>query len=178
MQDVEFTAYGEPDETYKVPESRFTAPSGKIFSHWTIKEDAETKYEPGDRIDVKSNITLTANYVGTVTVSFKANGGDGKMASAEIAKGTRYKVPKCKFTAPSGKVFAGWKIEGGADDLYKAGSKIRVNESLTLVAQWKDDSGVPQTGDRHSDALLILSVVFLGISALAGGFAVRAKKRG
>ena len=70
------------------------------------------------------------------TVSFDANGGTGTMASTEITAG-QYTLPANGFTAPSGKEFAGWKVNGQGD-LLQPGAKIYVSANTSLVAQWKD----------------------------------------
>ena len=70
------------------------------------------------------------------TVSFNANGGTGTMASIEITAG-QYTLPANGFTAPSGKEFAGWKVNGQGD-LLQPGAKINVAADTSIVAQWQD----------------------------------------
>lgn len=70
------------------------------------------------------------------TISFDANGGSGKVADVEMEKG-EFTLPENPFTAPAGKEFAGWKVDG-AGDLLQPGAKININANTKLVAQWKD----------------------------------------
>ena len=71
----------------------------------------------------------------TFTVSFSGNGGSGEMADVAI-KG-EYRLPTCTFTAPEGKEFAGWKVNGEGD-LLEPGEVIDVTADTEIVAQWKD----------------------------------------
>lgn len=73
--------------------------------------------------------------VTTYTVSFDANGGTGTMANVTTA--SPYTLPTCGFTAPEGKEFEGWKIDGG-DTLLVVGTAVELTADTTFVAQWKD----------------------------------------
>lgn len=73
--------------------------------------------------------------VTTYTVSFDANGGTGTMANVTTA--SPYTLPTCGFTAPEGKEFEGWKIDGG-DTLLAVGTAVELTADTTFVAQWKD----------------------------------------
>lgn len=75
----------------------------------------------------------------TCTVSFDANGGTGTMAPVTVEKGTEYTLPANGFTAPGGKVFDKW-------DKGAVGTKITVNEDVTIKAQWKDKEPEPGPG--------------------------------
>jgi len=70
-----------------------------------------------------------------MNVTFDANGAEGSMTAEVMDQGTEYTLPDCGFTAPSGMIFAGWKI-GDSDEILPAGEKITVDTDLTLVAQW------------------------------------------
>lgn len=74
--------------------------------------------------------------VATFVVSFGANGGTGTMADVKDVSG-EYTLPECKFTAPEGKRFAGWKVNGEGN-LLAVGAKITVIANVELVAQWED----------------------------------------
>ena len=70
------------------------------------------------------------------TVSFNSNGGTGTMLDIPNVEGT-YSLPASTFTAPSGKVFVGWKAEN-AGDLLVASAEYEVTEDVTFYAQWED----------------------------------------
>ena len=70
-------------------------------------------------------------------ISFNANGGSGEMPSTQILSGTKYPLPACAFTPPSGKVFKAWEI-GGVE--YTAGKSIIIEKNIVINAVWKDKS--------------------------------------
>jgi hypothetical protein len=71
----------------------------------------------------------------TYTVSFDANGGSGTMADATTTGS--YTLPACTFTAPEGKEFDCWKIDGDNTE-YAVGDTVTIEANTTFVAQWKD----------------------------------------
>lgn len=71
----------------------------------------------------------------TYTVSFVANGGSGTMADATTTGS--YTLPACAFTAPEGKEFDCWKIDGDNTE-YAVGDTVTIEANTTFVAQWKD----------------------------------------
>jgi len=91
------------------------------------------------------------------TVTFEANQGTGTMDKVTNIAGT-YVIPECAFTAPTGKVFKCWKING-VDWL--PGESYPVTQNVTLTAQWKTASAKEQvyhveavSGDLDSIAVL------------------------
>lgn len=83
----------------------------------------------------------------TFTLSFDANGGEGEMESMKVHGGEecRFPLPEVGFTAPKGKVFAGWNTvatptEENPGTAY--GDKYELYDfkgDITLYAQWKDE---------------------------------------
>ena len=78
-----------------------------------------------------TSITLTEK----VDVTFDGNGGGGSMNKATVKKGDNYKLPESKFTAPEGKEFDGWVVNG---ENKKVGDDIKVDSNTTVTAKWKD----------------------------------------
>ena len=78
----------------------------------------------------------------TYTVSFSSNGGTGSMSNVEAQAGS-YTLPANGFTAPAGKEFAGWKVNGEGN-LLQPGASITVSANVQLVAQWKDPLPAPE----------------------------------
>ena len=70
------------------------------------------------------------------TVSFNANGGSGTMSSVPNVSGN-YTLPANGFTAPSGKVFTGWKANN-AGNLIEVGDTYNVTANVTFYAQWEN----------------------------------------
>ena len=71
----------------------------------------------------------------TYGVTLDANGGSGTMEPI-IGVTDEYVLPECSFTAPTGKRFTGWKVDGQGD-LLKPGAKINLTANIKLVAQWE-----------------------------------------
>lgn len=93
-------------------------PSAYIPSHCRVIENEEGKFT------VVSSFTLT----------FQANGGTGSMDPISVACGQSVKLPKCGFSAPKGKDFAGWKI---GSKTYAAGDSYTPASDVTVTAKWK-----------------------------------------
>ena len=66
------------------------------------------------------------------TVDFDANGGAGEMEDAN-ANG-KYRLPECTFTAPEGKMFKAWLVNGME---YQPNAVITVTENTTITAVWE-----------------------------------------
>lgn len=71
----------------------------------------------------------------TYTVSFDANGGTGTMANVTTA--SPYTLPACGFTAPEGKEFDYWAVDGD-EGMYAPGNSYTLTGNTTFIAQWKD----------------------------------------
>ena len=72
----------------------------------------------------------------TYTVSFDANGGTGTMANVTVYEGS-YPLPACGFTAPEGKEFDCWAVDGD-ENTYAPGDSYTLTADTTFIAQWKD----------------------------------------
>ncbi len=122
---------------YELPNGP-TPPSGKVFVGWF---DGSTTYDAGAIITISSDTELTAQYVDkTYTISFNAGEGSGEM-SATTQTSTNYTLPECSFTAPNGKVFAGWLINNAAKSdgsYYQPGEQIALVNDITLKAVWEE----------------------------------------
>ena len=123
---------------YTLPACTYTAPEGKQFAGWKVGGEGEL-LAAGGVITVSANTQLVAQWedipVVTFTVSFSANGGTGEMADVPEIAGA-YALPANEFTAPAGKYFAGWKVNGAGETL-QPGATITVSANVQLVAQWE-----------------------------------------
>ena len=121
------------------PDCTFTAPANKVFDKWQFSED-DSYLKPGDTKYIWSSAngaTLTAIWkdapVTYYTVSFDSNGGTGTMADVTGISG-EYTLPENGFTAPDGKHFKCWSVDG----VEKAvGDKITVTANTTVTAVWE-----------------------------------------
>lgn len=121
-------------------------------------------------------VTITATYedipVTTYTVSFAANGGTGTMADVTGVSG-EYTLPANGFTAPAGKQFKAWSVDGAEKAV---GDRITVTADTTVTAVWKtisaggndNDVQSPQTGDNRMVLpwIALLFVSGLGLVAV------------
>ncbi len=130
-------------KTYTLPECTFTAPNKMEFDCWEI---GGKQYQPGDRITVTDNVTVSALWkdapAEVYTVTFLSNGGTGTMAPVEIEEGSPCTLPACAFTAPEGKAFDHWEIDGRA---YVPGNAIAVTGNVSVRAVWKKLDTAPVT---------------------------------
>ena len=126
----------EENTEYELPGSSFIAPEGKEFDGWLVNGK---KKNPGDRITVTSNLTIQAQWRDKapeqVTVSFSPGEGSGTMADQKVNVGSNYQLPANGFTAPNGKEFKAWSVNGAE---YQPGASIPVNTNTKITALWKE----------------------------------------
>ncbi len=108
---------------------------------WDVVPDNTT------RITKDTTYTYTYRKTQMCKITFDANGGTGTMKAVRVKYGTEYTLPKCRFTAPSGKLFSSW-------DKGATGKKIKVTKDLTLKAKWKN---IPVKRDYTFFAKLVSS---------------------
>ncbi len=127
--------------SYTLPANGFTAPDGKRFKSWSIGGNAVAV---GASIIINNATTVTAVWEDLPTmhaVSFNANGGTGSKAAEQVEHGTYFTLPESPFTAPTGKVFAGWAFTANGSKIEAA--TIQVNNDVTLFALWNDEEPAP-----------------------------------
>lgn len=131
----------EENTEYELPGSSFIAPEGKEFDGWLVNGQ---KKNPGDKIIVTSDLTIQAQWRNKapeqVTVSFSPGEGSGTMAEQKVNVGSNYTLPANGFTAPTGKEFKAWLVNGVEN---QPGASITVNTNTTVTALWKDKA--PET---------------------------------
>ena len=78
------------------------------------------------------------------SIAFNAGGGSGEMATVNELSGS-VALPKCTFTAPTGKQFKGWSLSENGEIL---ADTVYVDGAITLYAIWEDDPNYnPDTPD-------------------------------
>lgn len=88
----------------------------------------------------KNGIKYVTPEPSELTISFNANGGEGKMKALSVKEGSSVKLTANKFTK-SGYVFKGWNTKkNGKGTSYKNSAKITPAGNLTLYAQWTEVS--------------------------------------
>ena len=97
-------------------------------------------------------VTATFTVKNLLTITFDPNGGTGTMQPMKVKSGEEFELPKCTFTPPEGKEFAGWLAETGK--VYPAGEIVSSVGSSVLKATWKStrcDGGAQCPGRNFSD---------------------------
>lgn len=126
----------EPNSDYTLPDCTFTSPSYKQFKCWSIDGNEKAI---GDIITISANTTITAVWedipVIYYTISFDSNGGTGNMNSVQKEEDYNYSLPDCFFTAPEGKEFKCWSIDGTEKEPH---TQIKVTSDITVTAVWAD----------------------------------------
>ena len=113
-----------------------------------LQYNVETKmWAPKGEVAPICFTVICDKHVVEYTVSFAANGGKGTMANATIEEGAEYTLPACGFTAPAGKVFKAWSVNGTERSV---GDKITVNADTTVTAVWKVKLNPYVPGHTHS----------------------------
>ena len=123
---------------YTLPECTFTPPEGKEFAGWLAVNG--NVYPAGHDVYSTYDQSLKATWkdkeAAEITISFDPNGGTGTMQPMKVKSGEEFKLPKCTFTPPEGKEFAGWLAVNGK--VYPAGEIVSSVGSSVLKATWKD----------------------------------------
>ncbi len=131
--------------------------TGYKFDGWF---NGETQFTT--ETEITSNITLTAKWLVTYTITFDANGGTGTIASITEVAGTEITLPESTFTKDS-YIFAGWNTkDDGTGTNYEDKAKITVTGNITLYAKWvvtaanisEAIKNIPADGKVHTVALV------------------------
>ena len=85
--------------------------------------------------EITSNLTLTAKWTKTYTVTLDANGGNGEMNPQTAESGAEIALPENTFTK-DGNIFAGWATSFDGDVSYSDKSTITLTGNITLYAKW------------------------------------------
>ena len=130
---------------YTLPECTFTPPEGKEFAGWLAVNG--NVYPAGHDVFSTYDQSLKATWkdkeAAEITISFDPNGGTGTMQPMKVKSGEKFELPKCTFTPPEGKEFAGWLAANGT--VYPAGEVVTFSIGQSLKATWKDKAEVDVT---------------------------------
>ncbi len=164
-----------PGGAYTLPACDLSAPEGYVFKCWSIGGEEKAV---GDTITVSGDVTVSAVWeLKTYTITFKAGeGASGTMAATSAQHGATYTLPASTFTAPEGKQFKCWDVNG---DEHPAGFVVPVNSELTVTAVWEDvpvaapdlmvSEGIEGGSDGGALAKEAESFPFGGLPSLAEG---------
>ena len=120
---------------------------GRFFASVTVDGVTYTSYS--------SN--LPAAWTQDNTVTFDPNGGTGTAVSNDYPYGKTIRLPNNTFTAPEGKLFNGWLLDGR---VYQPGSSYTVTDSVTFLARWVDPVlGIFDPGEAEGEPQTRFSVL-------------------
>lgn len=126
--------------------------TGYEFTGWNTKADGSgTAYSNGEIVkniaSAGSNVTLYAQWKPvTYTIQYDANGGTGSVASTKCTYDSTDDTLAANGFVKSGYTFIGWNTKAdGSGVTYAESSKISnltsvANDTITLYAQWKQDT--------------------------------------
>lgn len=106
------------------------------FVNWTKSgDDTFTDTNSQITVELTEDVEYLANFeLIEYDVTYDANGGTGTM-SGETSK--YYIFPECSYTAPTGKTFNKWEVNGKT---YKVGDTLTLTEDILVKAIWKNKS--------------------------------------
>lgn len=150
----------------------------------TFVGDANAKF----LINCKASVPMGEEVavINQYNVSFDANGGTGSMDPVTLDEGSKFVLPACGFTAPEGKEFKAWVIDGVE---YKVGDEITISKDVTISASYTDKEAPvgpgessnpenPEPGKKKGCGanIVSMSVIILALAAIASGLLVFKKK--
>lgn len=160
--------------------------SGFTFSGWNTESNgAGTAYTDGETYSFTSDISLYAQWMAdsSVSVTFDDNGGSGSIPSLSGTPGSSVTLPSGTALTYPNWTFVGWNTEAnGLGVEYAPGASVNLSSSITLYAQWVEDSLVvtfdPDGGSTSASAMtysagspaLVLPQATLAGSAFEGWF--------
>lgn len=159
-------------ESFTLPNCSFVAPAHKQFKCWSI---GGVEYAVGASYVIDGDVSILAVYEDIpVEILVEVEGGSGTQVISGI-DGGQVVLPSCTLTAPEGKEFDGWIVDGVK---YQAGESVTINVGSTIKASWKDipveTSTTPANAEKKGlsggaiAGIVIGSVVVAGV----GGFAL------
>lgn len=82
------------------------------------------------------------------TVTFNPNEGSGDMDGKLVKAGEDFELPDCTFTAPEGKEFKAWEVDGQEKSI---GDKIVIDKETIVTAIWRAKLTVPNPEDENKN---------------------------
>ena len=103
-----------------------------------------------------SGLTCTLCGYQRIKVSFDPGDGSGTMDDVYLSKGETYTLPESAFTPPGNKYFSGWRgTIGSTTDVFVPGVTFKLNESVTLTAEYGDTYQLWVGGVQVTDANMV-----------------------
>ena len=120
---------------------------GFVFSGWSdVSDGYGNSYSDGQKIKLTSDLVLYAQWKGTYTVKFNANGGTGTMEDQIFVRAERKALSANLFTRDNYEFVCWCTDPDGFGTNYYDSQEILPHESMELYAQWMAVTG---TQDNH-----------------------------
>ena len=131
-------------ETIVIPENVVSISSDGVFNgskalEWVLYNGTRAQLaeiENGELLGYIDDNTAAEVVCQWREVSYDANGGSGSMKTTYVENGSAVILPDCGFTAPAGKRFEGWSING---ELYAPGDEYVVSDDTVITAVWGEE---------------------------------------
>ncbi len=136
-------------EETELPANTFTR-NGYVFAGWNTAPDGSgTAYKESSKFTPTENMTLYAQWKPCYTITFDANGGEGRMSPQRVAIGKEFSISSNTFTR-SGYSFTAWNTKAdGSGTSYVNNQVIILSQDITLYAQWME--GYYESGYEYVD---------------------------
>lgn len=129
-------------EVYTLPKCNYTAPTGSVFSKWSVKVGSASSVDkqPGDKVTITADTTITAIWESTTrTVTFNLNGGSMSGANP-INVNYGDKVSRPSDPSKTGYIFDDWYTDATYSKKFNFNSTpIRNNTTIyaKFIKQYK-----------------------------------------
>ena len=111
--------------------------TGHNFRGWATSANGAVRYQPGDKYNNNSNLTLYAVWKAqTHTVSYNANGGTGAPGNQTKTYGQVLTLSNTRPTRAN-HIFQGWSTSANGAVQYQPGGRFGSDANTTLYAVWK-----------------------------------------
>ena len=157
-------------------ENNKPGPSDRDIVVKNVTDETAGKFTLSDKNSgyVLNKVGNNLVYLGRYTVSFDSNGGSGTMAAVTVTSGG-YTLPKCGFTAPTGKMFKVWDVDGTE---YVPNATVDISKNTDIKAVWMDKPAVPINKAIQEKEYDGNAKSFDVISTVSNGFTVKYQKGG
>lgn len=113
--------------------------------------------------DDLASIDIVIGYNTMVKVTVLPGEGTGASKVTEVISGGSYFLPENSFTAPEGKVFDRWSVNGNT---YLPGQPITVSSDTTVTALWTESHGDDNTVMIAAIIAAVIVVLFIVVVIL------------
>ena len=134
-----------------------TAPTGKIFGGWNTRADGKGKTRfPADtsssnKLKITKSVTLYAKWLGTYTLTWKANYDDSTYSdkTSTVAKGGTVSASSQSFSR-TGYTQSGWKTSTGVR-VKSTNTAYKPTGDTTFLAVWVKNPTITLVADTDAD---------------------------